>query len=102
MRPHYLQHVPFEGPDSVDPWLESKGHELTCTRFFESTDLPDFRTIDLLVIMGGPMSVQTSFTASAHIIIGDKLCKHHMLEARFFIKFRTSSVSFSALTESFL
>lgn len=57
MRAHYLQHVPFEGLGSIEPWLEAKGYELTQTRFFESTDLPDTRAIDLLVIMGGPMSV---------------------------------------------
>lgn len=57
MRAHYLQHVPFEGLGSIGPWLEAKGYELTRTRFFESTDLPDIKTIDLLVIMGGPMSV---------------------------------------------
>lgn len=57
MRAHYLQHVPFEGLGSIEPWLEAKGYQLTQTRFFESTDLPDTKTIDLLVIMGGPMSV---------------------------------------------
>lgn len=57
MRAHYLQHVPFEGLGSIEPWLEANGYELTHTRFFESTDLPDTKAIDLLVIMGGPMSV---------------------------------------------
>lgn len=57
MRAHYLQHVPFEGLGSIEPWLKAKGYELTQTRFFESTDLPDIKAIDLLVIMGGPMSV---------------------------------------------
>ncbi|HBI14229.1 MAG TPA: amidotransferase [Desulfobulbaceae bacterium] len=57
MRAHYLQHVPFEGLGSIEPWLETKGYELTHTRFFESTELPDTKAIDLLVIMGGPMSV---------------------------------------------
>lgn len=57
MRAHYFQHVSFEGPGSIEPWMLSKGYELTNTRFFESTDLPDPEAIDLLVIMGGPMSV---------------------------------------------
>ena len=57
MRAHYLQHVPFEGLGSIAPWLAAKGYEVTCTRFFESADLPDVGAIDLLVIMGGPMSV---------------------------------------------
>jgi GMP synthase-like glutamine amidotransferase len=57
MRAHYLQHVPFEGLGSIESWLGTRGYELTHTRFFESTELPDSEAIDLLVIMGGPMSV---------------------------------------------
>lgn len=62
MRAHYLQHVPFEGLGSIGPWLEANGYEVTCTRFFESADLPDVDAIDLLVIMGGPMSVNDEDT----------------------------------------
>ena len=57
MRAHYLQHVPFEGLGSIEPWLGAAGYEITSTRFFESAGLPDPAMIDLLVVMGGPMSV---------------------------------------------
>jgi GMP synthase-like glutamine amidotransferase len=57
MRAHYFQHVPFEGLGSIESWLKVAGYEITSTRFFESTELPDIREIDMLVIMGGPMSV---------------------------------------------
>ncbi|MGH8657760.1 MAG: type 1 glutamine amidotransferase [Gammaproteobacteria bacterium] len=57
MRVHYLQHVPFERLGSIAPWLEAAGCEITNTRFFESAELPDPKMIDLLVVMGGPMSV---------------------------------------------
>lgn len=57
MRAHCFQHVPFEGAGSIKPWLEKTEYELTWTRFFESAHLPDPKEIDLLVIMGGPMSV---------------------------------------------
>ncbi|MGH8608465.1 MAG: type 1 glutamine amidotransferase [Gammaproteobacteria bacterium] len=57
MRAHYLQHVPFEGLGSIDPWLRSSGAEVTGTKFFENPTLPNVNDIDLLVIMGGPMSV---------------------------------------------
>jgi GMP synthase-like glutamine amidotransferase len=57
MRAHYLQHVPFEGLGSIGPWLETARYEVTHSRLFETIDLPDAKTIDLLVIMGGPMSV---------------------------------------------
>lgn len=57
MRAHFFQHVAFEGPGSIAPWLEEAGCEITNTRFFESARLPDLKKIALLVVMGGPMSV---------------------------------------------
>ena len=57
MRAHYLQHVPFEGLGSIEPWLREAGFEVTHTRFFETAALPDRDGIDLLIVMGGPMSV---------------------------------------------
>ena len=57
MRAHYFQHVPFEGLGSIGPWLKTAGYEVTKTRFFKSAALPDINEIDLLVVMGGPMSV---------------------------------------------
>ena len=35
----------------------SARYEITRTPFFESTDLPDAREVDFLIVMGGPMSV---------------------------------------------
>lgn len=57
MRAHYLQHVPFEGLVSIESWLRAAGYEMTNTRFFESASLPEVNEVDLLVVMGGPMSV---------------------------------------------
>ncbi|MES9892346.1 MAG: amidotransferase, partial [Candidatus Thiodiazotropha sp.] len=57
MRAHYLQHVPFEGLGSIENWLKHAGYEITSTRLYESEELPGIERIDLLVIMGGPMSV---------------------------------------------
>ena len=57
MRAHYLQHVPFEGLGSIEPWFEAAGYEITHTRFFESTRLPSVDDVQFLVVMGGPMSV---------------------------------------------
>lgn len=57
MRAHCLQHVPFEGLGSIEPWLKAAGCELSATRFFEDTSLPGLNGLDLLVVMGGPMSV---------------------------------------------
>ena len=57
MRAHYFQHVPFEGLGSVQAWLVANGYQITATRFYEFSELPDLEQIDLLVVMGGPMSV---------------------------------------------
>ena len=57
MRAHYLQHVPFEGPGSIEPWLAAAGYELTRTPFYAAADLPAAKAVDFLVVMGGPMSV---------------------------------------------
>ena len=57
MRVHVLQHVPFEGLGSIEPWLAQRGTEIRYTRFFERDPLPDLDAVDLLVAMGGPMSV---------------------------------------------
>lgn len=57
MRAHYLQHVPFEDLGSIGPWLEAAGYQITLTKFYESTSLPNPENFDLLIIMGGPMSV---------------------------------------------
>ena len=56
VRAHYLQHVLFESLGSIEPWLRAAGYEITNTRFFQTTALPDLKGIDLLVVMGGPMS----------------------------------------------
>ena len=57
MKIHVLQHVPFEGLGSIAPWLESRAASIGFTRFFEGPDLPSFKSLDMIIIMGGPMSV---------------------------------------------
>ena len=57
MRAHYLQHVPFEGLGCIEPWLQAADFAVTGTRFYEAPDLPEPDEADLLVVMGGPMSV---------------------------------------------
>jgi GMP synthase-like glutamine amidotransferase len=62
MRAHVLQHVPFEGPGSVLSWLQRRHATITTTRLFESASLPDSSEVDLLVVLGGPMSVNDEET----------------------------------------
>lgn len=58
---HYLQHVPFEGPGSIESWAINNGHTLTSTRLYAGEQLPALDRFDLLVVMGGPMSVHDVF-----------------------------------------
>lgn len=57
MRAHWFQHVPFEGLGCIEPWLLAAGYEVANTAFYLSSELPVLNEIDLLIVMGGPMSV---------------------------------------------
>jgi len=57
MRIHYLQHVPYEGLGAIAGWVETKGHTTTSTRFYRDEQPPRVENFDLLIVMGGPMSV---------------------------------------------
>jgi GMP synthase-like glutamine amidotransferase len=54
---HYFQHVPFEGLGCIRAWLATHGIDVTGTRLDESARLPTIGDIDLLIVLGGPMSV---------------------------------------------
>jgi len=57
MRVHYLQHVHFEGPAAIEQWARKAGHLVTGSHLYQGDRLPDVDDFDLLVMMGGPMSV---------------------------------------------
>jgi len=57
MRVHVLQHVPFESIGSIESWLKSNKATITHTRFFESAQLPELDSVNMLIAMGGSMSV---------------------------------------------
>lgn len=57
MNVQVLQHVPFEGLGSIETWLSRRGALVHPTRFYQSELLPDLRSVDLVIAMGGPMSV---------------------------------------------
>ena len=42
---------------SIESWLQRAGYEVTATRFYDSEELPPPAEVDLVVAMGGPMSV---------------------------------------------
>lgn len=57
MQAHYLQHVPFEGLGSIESWLRTAGYKISSTCSYNHEILPKLEEFDLLIILGGPMSV---------------------------------------------
>jgi GMP synthase-like glutamine amidotransferase len=57
MRIVCLQHVSFEGPAALGAWAAARGYPLTTVRLFANEPLPARDAFELLMILGGPMSV---------------------------------------------
>ena len=57
MHIHWLQHVPFEGLGRISGWAAERRCPVTASRLFAGDQLPAVDSFDLLVVMGGPMSV---------------------------------------------
>lgn len=57
MQIHYLQHEPFEDPGTILEWAAAYGHSMTGTMVYKSEPVPRPEALDLLVVMGGSMSV---------------------------------------------
>ncbi len=56
MRAHYLQHAPVNGQHGIERLLEAAGYRVSHTRLYETPDLPDPDSFDLLVVTGAPIS----------------------------------------------
>ena len=60
-----LQNVPFEGAGTILPYFENRhsaddqqpSHQVEMIHLYREYQLPELDSIDLLIIMGGPMSV---------------------------------------------
>ena len=57
MRIHSLEHAHFEGPGRIATWAAERGHTLARTALHEEEALPALDAFELLVIMGGAMSI---------------------------------------------
>lgn len=62
MRVHYLQHVPFEDPGAVTFWAKDGKHEISATHLYADETPPRPDAYDMLIVLGGPMSVHDEET----------------------------------------
>ena len=57
MHVHFITHASYEYPGYLLQWVQEKQYKTTFTKVYESPDFPKPGSIDLLVVMGGPMGV---------------------------------------------
>lgn len=57
LRARVLQHVPFEDLGSIRDWLDERRASVAYTRLFAGDPLPVAADVDLVIALGGPMSV---------------------------------------------
>lgn len=57
MRAYVLQHAPFEEPGNILHWLQQQQAETHYCRLYAGDPLPLVDELDLLIVLGGPMSV---------------------------------------------
>lgn len=60
MRVHFIQHVDFEGPAELLNWAEERGYSVTVSKMHNRDLFPEIDDFDMLIVMGGPMSVSDS------------------------------------------
>lgn len=57
LKVHVLQHASFEGIGSMEPWLRERGASIAYSHLYAGDKLPELHGLDLIIVMGGPMSV---------------------------------------------
>ena len=57
MRVAILQHAPFEGPGRINQWLDLRAARVRVFNLYADVRLPKPDDFDLLIVLGGPMSV---------------------------------------------
>lgn len=67
MNIHFIQHEIFEAPGAYLDWAEERSHTITFSKVYENQPLPNTaENIDLLIVMGGPQSPDTSKEECSH------------------------------------
>ncbi len=67
MNTHFVQHEVFEAPGAYFEWAARRNHHITFSKVYESQPLPEIvDDIDLLIVMGGPQSPDTTKADCSH------------------------------------
>lgn len=67
MNVHFIQHETFEAPGAYLEWAKERNHTIRFSKVFEHNGLPQTaENMDLLIIMGGPQSPDTSKDECPH------------------------------------
>ncbi len=52
-----VQHVPFETPGYILDWAKAQKKEVAIVHVYQNQNFPNANVVDMMVLMGGPMSV---------------------------------------------
>lgn len=74
METYIFQHVEYEGPGAILPYLEAKGHKVHLIRLYAGDKIPHEDEIDFAILMGGPMSVLDE-TKYPYFVREKELCR---------------------------
>jgi len=67
MNIHFVQHEVFEAPGAYLDWAKQRNHTVTFSKVYENQPLPETAdNIDLLIVLGGPQSPDTTKEACPH------------------------------------
>jgi GMP synthase-like glutamine amidotransferase len=61
MKIQCIQHAGFEGPAGIADWAQHRDHTFLTTHLYQGEALPSLAEFDMLVLMGGPMSVNDEY-----------------------------------------
>ena len=57
MKISVLQHAANEGPGEIENWAKERGHSVQIHHLYQGNAIPDPKSFDLLVVMGGEMNI---------------------------------------------
>lgn len=74
MRVHFIQHEIFEAPGAYLEWARQRGYDITFSKVYQNDSLPEtVANIDLLIVMGGPQSPNTTKEDCPHFDVAAEM-----------------------------